>query len=129
MTEQRLAKPEVWARVESYGKKDEKDMLNCLLELRSRVEALEAAESLRHQEVELLKAALRQARQEVQAQESAPAGSLVDSVLAEIENGVVCDRESAHIARLVILEIAAWVDRLGYHSCAAELKKEVPQSC
>ena len=44
MTEQHRANPEVWARVESYGNKDEKDMLNCVLELRSRVEALEAAQ-------------------------------------------------------------------------------------
>lgn len=58
------ANPEVWAIVEEYGNKYERDMLNCILELRARVEALEAAESRRQQEVELLKAALRQARQE-----------------------------------------------------------------
>jgi hypothetical protein len=35
------AKPEVWALVETYSNKDERDMLNCILELRSRVEELE----------------------------------------------------------------------------------------
>jgi len=39
VTEQHRAKPEVWAAVEKLGKND---MLNCVLELRSRVEALEA---------------------------------------------------------------------------------------
>jgi hypothetical protein len=41
MTEHK-AKPEVWALVEEYGNKYEGDMLNCILELRSRVETLEA---------------------------------------------------------------------------------------
>ena len=40
MTEYR-AKPEVWDLVETYGNKYEGDMLNCVLELRSRVEELE----------------------------------------------------------------------------------------
>ncbi len=37
------AKPEVWALVEEYGNKHEGDMLNCILELRSRIKTLEAA--------------------------------------------------------------------------------------
>jgi hypothetical protein len=39
MTEYR-AKPEVWAAAERFGKND-MDMINCVLELRSRVEELE----------------------------------------------------------------------------------------
>jgi hypothetical protein len=42
MTEHK-AKPEVWALVEEYGNKYEGYMLNCILELRSRIETLEAA--------------------------------------------------------------------------------------
>jgi hypothetical protein len=42
MTEHK-AKPEVWALVEEYGNKYEGDMLNCILELRSRIKTLEAA--------------------------------------------------------------------------------------
>lgn len=83
-----------------------------IAKLRSRVEALEAAAKPTESNYPVM-----------------PDSSLVDLVLAEIENGTACDRESARTAREVILEIAAWVDRLGYHSCAAELRKEVPQSC
>jgi hypothetical protein len=39
MTEHK-AKPEVWAAAERFGKND-MDMVNCILELRSRVEELE----------------------------------------------------------------------------------------
>jgi hypothetical protein len=42
MTEQHRAKPEVWAAVERWSKND-MDSCNCTLELRDRVEALEAA--------------------------------------------------------------------------------------
>jgi hypothetical protein len=42
MTEHKV-KPEVWALVEEYGNKYEGDMLNCILELRSRIKTLEAA--------------------------------------------------------------------------------------
>ena len=41
MTEQHRAKPEVWAAVEKWCKND-MDTLNCTLELRDRVETLEA---------------------------------------------------------------------------------------
>jgi hypothetical protein len=53
--------------------------------------------------------------------------SLKRRIAAEIENGTACDRESDRITRDVILEVAAWIDRLGYHSCAAELKNEINQ--
>jgi len=43
MTEQHRAKPEVWAAVERWSKND-MESFNCILELRSRVEALEAAQ-------------------------------------------------------------------------------------
>jgi len=83
-----------------------------IAELRARVEALEAA--------------TKPAESNCPAE---PDSSLVDSVALQIDNGTACDRESARIARDVILEIAAWVDHLGYYSCAAELRKEIPQSC
>ncbi len=53
--------------------------------------------------------------------------SLKRRIATEIENGTACDRESDRITRDVILEVAAWIDRLGYHSCAAELKNEINQ--
>ncbi len=53
--------------------------------------------------------------------------SLKRRIAAEIENGTACDKESDRITRDVILEVAAWIDRLGYHSCAAELKNEINQ--
>jgi hypothetical protein len=106
------AKPEVWARVESYGNKDEKDMLNCLLELRTRMEALEAAAK----------------PAESNCQEMLDS-SLVDLVTATIDNGTACDRESARIARDAILEIAAWLrlhtDLVHGPQCARWLEDEL----
>jgi hypothetical protein len=117
MTEKHRAKPEVWAAVERLGKND-MDMLNCVLELRARVEELEADRWLR-----------QHAKSVESNYPEFPDSSLIDSVIACIDNGTACDREPARIARETVLEIAAWVDRLGYHSCAAELRKEVPQPC
>jgi hypothetical protein len=51
--------------------------------------------------------------------------SLKKRIAAEIENGTACDRESERITRDVIREVAVWIDRLGYQSCAAKLRKEV----
>jgi hypothetical protein len=83
-----------------------------IAELEGRVEALEAA-----------------AKPAEANYPELPNSSLVDIVTLQIDNGTACDRESARIARYAILEVAAWVDHLGYHSCAAELRKEIPQSC
>lgn len=104
------AKPEVWAAVEKLGK-NEMNAANCALELRARVEALEAA-----------------AKPAESSYPELPNSSLVDLVALQIDNGTACDRESARIARDAILEVAAWVDRLGCHWCAAEIRKEIPQS-
>ena len=53
--------------------------------------------------------------------------SLKGQIAAEIENGTACDRESESIAHDVIHELAAWIDGLGYHSCATELLGEINQ--
>ncbi len=53
--------------------------------------------------------------------------SLKGRIAAEIENGTACDRESERITHDVIREVAAWIDRLGYHSCATELLGEIKQ--
>lgn len=53
--------------------------------------------------------------------------SLKGRIAAEIENGTACDRESERIAHDVIHELAAWIDSLGYHSCATELLGEINQ--
>jgi len=53
--------------------------------------------------------------------------SLKGRIAAKIENGTACDRESERIAHDVIHELAAWIDGLGYHSCATELLGEINQ--
>ena len=53
--------------------------------------------------------------------------SLKGRIAAEIENGTACDRESERITHDVIREVAVWIDRLGYHSCATELLGEINQ--
>jgi len=98
-----------WEALEEHSWQD---AYSCTLELRARVEALEVAIKPAESNYPEL-----------------PNSSLVDLVTLQIDNGTACNRESAGIARYAILEVAAWVDHLGYHSCAAELRKEIPQSC
>lgn len=108
MTEHK-ATPEQWAAIEGTPSAC---LSSALLELRSRVEALETAakpaESTRQEMLD---------------------SSLVDRVTAVIADPDGPEELWHDDARAAILEIAAWVDRLGYHSCAAELRKEVPQPC
>jgi len=79
------AKPEVWAAVERFGKNG-MDMLNCVLELRARVEALEAAVKPAESNYTEL-----------------PDGSLVKRVQKAIGHSYPDD------ARAAIREIAAWL--------------------
>jgi len=103
MTEQHRAKPEVWAAVEGFGNKNDMDIVNCVLELRSRVEALES-----------------DAKPAESNYPAEPDSSLVERVQAVIGHSYPDD------ARAAILEVAAWVDRLGYHTCAADLRNGIP---
>jgi hypothetical protein len=103
------AKPEVWAAVEKFGRND-MDVSNCILELRSRVETLEAAANGPDHIGEVNK--------------MVPDGSLVERVAYAITGDSDGPLNWENEARAAIREIAAWVDRLGYHSCAAELKNQ-----
>ena len=90
------ARTEVWAAVERFSR-NEMDIMNCVLELRARVEALEREAAMNE-----LRAASAEAR-------PAPSGSLVERVM---DAGGMGLPESA---RAAIREIAAWMrDRGGY---------------
>jgi hypothetical protein len=84
--------PELWAAAEKWGA-NTLDMANCLLELRARIEALEAAQ---------------------QKVRSAPESPLVervaDAIAAQATSaGIVNDRP----AGAAILEVAAWLREQG----------------
>ena len=92
MQQDYLASPELWAAAEKWGA-NTMDMANCLLELRARVEALEAAQ---------------------QKIRSGPASPLVervaDAIAAEATSaGIVNDRP----ARAAILQVALWLREQG----------------
>ena len=88
MTEQHRAAPELWAAVEKWGA-NTMDTANCFLELRARIEALEAAQ------------------QKIRsAPESPLVESVADAIAAEATSaGIVNDRP----ARAAILEISKWL--------------------
>ena len=97
MTKQHRATPELWAAAEKWGA-NTMDMANCLLELRDRVEALEAAQQPPQDKLDRLIALDR----------DDPANSLVervaDAIAAQATSaGIVNDRP----ARAAILEVAA----------------------
>jgi hypothetical protein len=100
------AKPEVWAAVERWGKND-LDTLNCFLELRSRVEALEAA-----------------AKPAESNYPEKPDSSLVYQI-----SGVIAETFAPYVtadkpARAAILAVADWFDQQNYHGTAARLRME-----
>jgi hypothetical protein len=87
MSEQHRALPEVWAAAEKRGAND-RDAINCVLELRSRIEALEAAQRVRS------------------GPESPLVERVADAIAAQATSaGIVNDRP----ARAAILEVAAWM--------------------
>jgi len=86
------AKPEVWAAVEKLGK-NEMDMLNCTLELRARVEALEAA-----------------AKPAESNDPAKPYSSLVERVQAVIWNSYPIWNGYPDDARAAMREVAAWLE-------------------
>ena len=102
------ATPEQWRRVVVGGEEDI-SMYACVLELRARVEALEAhAGSL-----------------EVTA--PAPvAGGLVERITLAIDRAPF--DEGDHLwdeARAAILEVARWLDTRGQHGCSLWLREEL----
>jgi hypothetical protein len=99
MTKQHKATPEQWAFVEACAPEDFAGFA-CILELRARIEALEAAQQPPQDKLDRLIALDR----------DDPAGSLVERVADAIAAqatpaGIVNDRP----ARAAILEVAAWI--------------------
>jgi len=109
MTKQHRAKPEVWAAVEKWCK-DDMESFNCILELRSRVEALEAAQ-----------------RPTVTVKDSltVPADSLVEEVVDAITDASAAYGTADEPARAAILAVADWFDQQNYFNTAARLRQEV----
>jgi hypothetical protein len=137
MTDQHRATPEQWARVGRWAAEDGSSSDSCLIELRSRIEALEAAqleqaESHRFcvdaivRRVEALEAAQQDkldrlialdaadptpdpAMAELRAAsaEARPAGGLVERVLNAMDEHVGVNRYAE--ARAAIREVAAWL--------------------
>jgi hypothetical protein len=118
MTEQHRALPEVWAAAEKWGA-NEMDGINCVLELRARIEALEAGATCPHVRSSdegtsycaLAESVAAQQPPLFTAEEVArivaprsPAGSLVERVQQSIN-----DHPFGEEARAAILEVAAWM--------------------
>jgi hypothetical protein len=111
MTEQHRAKPEHWLILGRQSETLGCASSNAILELRARVEALEAAQ--REAPMTELRAASAEAR---------PAGGLVERVEEAIITGMVDgDR---HAARAAIREVAKWLDTKGQHGCSLWLREE-----
>ncbi len=136
MTDQHRATPEQWALQEIWGSHsclEQDDDSSCLLELRARVEALEAtqheqAESHRFctdaivRRVEALEAPMTELR--AASAEARPAGGLVLRVAAAIDRAPF--EEGLHQwdeARAAIREVAKWL-RAGRMLHAAELLEQ-----
>jgi hypothetical protein len=112
MTDQHRATPEDWEYIRLRAE-DGVGLLNCILELRARVEALEAAqleqaESHRFctdaivRRVEALEAPTPEPRPA--SAEAQPAGGLVERVMTAIERA-----DGDHEARAAIREVAEWL--------------------
>jgi hypothetical protein len=97
MTKQHRATPEQWEFIELYA--DSLDADACILELRARIEALEAAQRVRS------------------APESPLVERVADAIAAQATSaGIVNDRP----ARAAILEVEAWLKEEGYNTLQAE---------
>jgi hypothetical protein len=114
MTDQHRATPEQWADCEE-GARLWSGAFDCILELRARIEALEAAQQDKLDRLIALDAAdptpdpamaeLRAASAEVR-----PAGGLVERVAGSIDSTVEFNPDSyAPEARAAIREVAAWL--------------------
>ena len=144
MTKHRRVTPEEWESIELHAEDNLYDA--CLLELRARIEALEAGATCPHvrsSDEGTSYCALAEAVAAPQpplftAEEVArivaptvkesltdPSGPLVervaDAIAAQATSaGIVNDRP----ARAAILEVAAWLDQRGQHGCSLWLRDE-----
>ena len=104
------ATPEQWKKVEGWASVLSPMSADsaCILELRARVEALEA-----------------QARSREVADPAPVAGGLVERVKLAIDSALYDeDDHQWNEARAAILEVAAWLDTRGFHGCSLWLRKE-----
>ena len=106
MTDQHRATPEQWAAVEEWGEAQQYDAWNCILELRARVEALEAAQRLRFIEIVTSDGG----DEEREPSPPAPADSLVERVINAIAYEHDISPSWKKEARAAIREVAAWMD-------------------
>ena len=104
MTKQHEATLEQWAYAETCATEDFAGYA-CILELRARVEALEAGQQPQQDKLDRLIAIDR----------DDPANSLVDRVQQSID-----DHPFGEEARAAILEVAAWLKEKGYNTLQAE---------
>ena len=134
MADQHRATDDEWACVKEYNSEIS---FSCLLELRDRIEALEADAKPNHSEIpDSLLSQVSEAANRIRAaahmQPNYPAkpdSSLVRRVGAEIDNGIACDREPERVARDVIHAVAAWLrEQKSYaHGWAIRLELEAEQ--
>ena len=133
MTDQHRATAEQWREA-----KEHKYLFTCLLELRDRIEALEAAAKPNHSEIpdssplsQVSEVAnrIRAAADMRPNYPAKPDSSLLSRVGAEIDNGIACDREPERVARDVIRAVAVWLrEQKGYgHGWAIRLELEAEQ--
>jgi hypothetical protein len=106
MTKQHKATPDEWAQQEDWANRSAFSDSSCIIELRARIEALEAAQQARVFAVEDVAPIVVP---------SSPAGSLVERVQQSIDDHPF--GEEAHAA---ILEVAAWLKEEGYSTLQAE---------
>jgi hypothetical protein len=107
------ATPEQWAELEEWATKYE--WSSCVVELRDRLAALEAAANLQ-----------QQGEDAERAMEGAPAGGLVERVTKAVNKTTICERDG--IASAAILAVAEWFDAIGYGATASILRQEVKQN-
>jgi hypothetical protein len=100
MTEQHRATPEQWADQEIWAASSGDS--SCILELRARVEALEAAQRPRVFTAE-------EVAPIVVPTTPSPAGSLVERVGVRIFFGINANQDAEGIALAVLRDIAAWL--------------------
>ena len=149
MTDQHRATPEQWASQEQWASPPDSDPYAlCLLELRARVEALEAAPAFRvletgeriqmnivQDKLDRLIALDREdptpdpAMDELRAAsaEAQPAGGLVEKISKRIEFGIDANQDPEGIARAVLREAAAAARDAALTAAAKWLEQEANQ--
>jgi hypothetical protein len=110
MTNQHRATPEQWDSIERCA--DGSDSYSCILELRARIEALEAAQQPHQDKLDRL-IALDADDGDPIVMPTFPAGSLVERVGNRIKWGIDAELDEEGIARAAILEVAAWLREQG----------------